>query len=94
MNVIKLFGSLRQHSPVSQIEASGETVGAALESVCSENLELRSAIFEDRHLRPHVRVMVDGRDIELSAGLDTPLTAGQSIAIFPPIAGGSHRQWR
>jgi molybdopterin synthase sulfur carrier subunit len=60
-----------------------------LQSLCAENIALSSAIFDGDHLRAHLRVLVNGRDIELAQGLDTRVDAHDQIAIFPPIAGGS-----
>ena len=80
---IKLFGGLRQKAGKSEQEATGATIREALESIFVEKDDLRAAIFDGDKLRPHIRVMVNGRDSELSDGLETAV-----FAIFPPIAGG------
>ena len=85
---VKLFGSLRDYVPAAQINVEGEKVRDILASLCSAHLELEQAIFDSQGLRPHVRVMVNGRDIEMAQGLDTPLEAADNLSIFPPIAGG------
>ena len=85
---VKLFGGLRQKAGASEKTASGATVREALESVCDDNDELRQAIFAGDTLRPHVRVMVNGRDSELAQGLETAVSDDDVIAVFPPIAGG------
>jgi molybdopterin synthase sulfur carrier subunit len=68
----------------------GETVRAVILALCVENTALKEAIFDGDVLRPHVRVMIDGRDIELAEGLETSLTGNEQVAIFPPIAGGDN----
>lgn len=88
MALIKLFGNLRRHVDNHQIECSGKSVYALLENLCAGNRPLRQAIFDGKSLRPHVRVTVNGHDIELAKGLDTAISANDQIAIFPPIAGG------
>ena len=88
MITVKLFGNLRDYTADSTIEAPGDTVRAVLFWLCESNNDLYQAIFDGDDLQPHVRVMIDGHDIELDAGLDTPVSASQQIAIFPPIAGG------
>jgi len=85
---VKLFGNLRDYTAESTIEAPGDTVGEVLLGLCESNQGLYRAIFEGEVLQPHVRVMIDGHDIELAAGLETPVVASQQIAVFPPIAGG------
>ena len=90
MPTVKLFGNLRRDANALEIIAPGETVRAVLQSLCAGNAALSSAIFDGAHLRAHLRVLVNGRDVELAQGLDTPLEAQDQIAIFPPIAGGTH----
>jgi molybdopterin synthase sulfur carrier subunit len=85
---IKLFGGLRQKSGRAELEVSGATIREALAIICTGNEKLREAIFNGHVLHPHVRVMVNGLDCELAQGLDTPISADDQIAIFPPIAGG------
>lgn len=86
--IIKLFGGLRQKAGGAEKAASGSTVREALENLCSGNDALQAAIFAGDELRPHVRVMVNGRDSELAQGLDTAVSDDDQIALFPPIAGG------
>jgi molybdopterin synthase sulfur carrier subunit len=88
MTTVRIFGNLRDYTADSTIETPGDTVREVLQKLCESNDGLYQAIFDGDALQPHVRVMIDGRDIELDAGLDTPVSASQKIAIFPPIAGG------
>ena len=41
-----------------------------------------------RKLRRIVHILVNGRSIDLTEGLKTPLKDGDVVAIFPPVAGG------
>ena len=89
MPVVKLFGNLRSQVGKSQLDVPGETVQAALDVICADNTALRAAIFvAGGKVRAHVRVMVNGHDIELAQGLETPVGAADQIAVFPPMAGG------
>jgi molybdopterin synthase sulfur carrier subunit len=88
MTVVKLYGNLRDFVAAPVTDVTGDTVRAVLMALSVENDALRDAIFNGDVLLPHVRVMIDGRDIELAEGLDTPLQGAEQIAIFPPIAGG------
>jgi molybdopterin synthase sulfur carrier subunit len=85
---IKLFGGLRQKAGGPVLNGSGSTIREVLESICDDNDSLREAIFDGNALRPHLRVMLNGHDCELVQGLETPVSAEDQIAVFPPIAGG------
>lgn len=88
MPYITLYGNLRRWAGVTQAQAGGATVRQAIETLCANNAALRDAILHHDALRAHVRVMVNGYDIELAQGLDTAVKADDQVAIFPPIAGG------
>jgi len=43
----------------------------------------------DGQLWRHVHVMVNGRDVPyLERGLHTPLSADDTLDVFPPVGGG------
>lgn len=44
---------------------------------------------EEGDLRPHLSIMRNGRDITFLEELDTELGDGDTLSIFPPVAGGS-----
>jgi MoaD family protein len=88
MAIVKLFGNLRAVAGTSLVEVPGENVGDLLQALCEKNEALREAIFDGATVRPFVRVMLDGQDIELAQGMNTQVSDSSSIAIFPPIAGG------
>ena len=91
MPLVKLFGNLRQFAGAKHLDLPGTTVREVLEVLCANDDTLRDAIFQaDEMLRPHVRVVVNGRDSELEQGLDTELDETDEVAVFPPIAGGTH----
>ncbi len=88
MPLVKLFGNLRTLARASEVQVSGERVGEVLANLIAQHPALEAAVLEGGALRPHVRVMVAGRDVELAQGLETPLAADAELAVFPPIAGG------
>jgi molybdopterin synthase sulfur carrier subunit len=88
MMQVKLFGNLRQHTGQLEVAASGTTIGAVLHELCATYPTLENAIFDGDQVQTHVRVMINGRDIELADGLNTKVSETDQIAVFPPIAGG------
>ena len=88
MPLIKFFGNLRQLAQASRLPVQGSSVRSLLDELCRQNQALSDAIFADGQLRPHVRVVVNGHDVALEQGLDTPLEENDQVAIFPPLGGG------
>lgn len=43
---------------------------------------------ETGHRLPHIRYMVNGRDIAFLDGMETELQAGDEVLILPPVSGG------
>jgi molybdopterin synthase sulfur carrier subunit len=95
---IRLFATLRHTAGTASVEvpqAEGDTVGAMLARLVDIHPELRPAIFDDGgQLAGHVRVIVNGREVRLLAGLDTPVQASDQISIFPPVGGGTSQATR
>ena len=89
---MKLFGNLRNVMGLAAghnaVDAAGATVGEVLRDLCTTYPALEEAIFDGRTLGSYIRVMINGRDIELLEGLDTEVSESDQVAIFPPIAGG------
>jgi molybdopterin synthase sulfur carrier subunit len=88
MPTVKLFGGLRNHIDSHELNIPGDTVGSVLDYLCQGRGDLKDALFDGSKLASHVRVMVNGRDIDLDQGLATKVSQEDQIAIFPPIAGG------
>jgi molybdopterin synthase sulfur carrier subunit len=88
MALVKLFGGLGRLTGGTAVDAPGGTVVAVLDYLCTAYPELETAVLDGGQLLPHVRVMVNGLDIELGAGIDTAVGENDTMAIFPPIAGG------
>ncbi|WP_229115510.1 ubiquitin-like small modifier protein 1 [Halapricum desulfuricans] len=62
------------------------TVGDVLEALAAEYSDL--VLYDDGTLREYVTVMRDGRDVTHIDGPDTELTGGETLSLFPPVAGG------
>ena len=72
-----------------QVEASGDTLGDALEQLFESYPALRERMIDtDGTLRRFVNVYVDDEDVRTRDGLDTPLDARSSVIVLPAMAGG------
>jgi molybdopterin synthase sulfur carrier subunit len=78
-----LFGGRERDLAVGE----GGTVRDALSLLCDTN-ERRREVFEGDALKPHLVVMVNGVHVESLRGLETPLSPGDTLAIFPMLGGG------
>ena len=68
--------------------SSPSSVRYLLKQVCTSQ-ERHENIFDDSNrLRSDVTILKNGRNIVFLDGLDTELTTGDKIAIFPPVVGG------
>jgi molybdopterin converting factor small subunit len=88
MATIKLYGAFRRHVTDWRQQIDAATVGEALRLLTADNPPLREGIFAGEGLRPHVRVVINGRDAALLGCLDTPLTPTDEVSVFSPIGGG------
>lgn len=67
----------------------GQTIRDMINAVIERHPDLQSRFFDDDgSLVPYIHIFMDGRNVRLLEGLDTPITPEARISIFPPIAGG------
>jgi sulfur-carrier protein len=72
------------------VEAGGESLRAALDDLTEQHPALRSRLLDDEgEINAFVNVYVEGEDVRVSGGLDTPLAADASVIVLPAMAGGS-----
>ncbi len=87
---VKFFATCRElfQAPERNVEIGGVgTVRTLLDDLC-DTPERRREIFAGRRLQPHLVVMVNGVHVQSLKGLDTELSAGDTVAVFPFVAGG------
>ena len=72
------------------VPSSADSVRKMLAHLVERFPDLRERLIDDEGaVRPYVAVMVNGRDIRHTGGLDTAIPSEASIDIFPPVAGGA-----
>ena len=67
------------------------TVRRLLEAAIALYPALYKELFDEHgQLYRHVHVLINGRDVlYLEAGMETPITAEDTVNIFPAVAGGA-----
>lgn len=67
----------------------GTTVGEVLAAIESEFPELAGDILdEEDEIKPQLSVLKNGREVIHIDGTATTLEDGDSLSVFPPVAGG------
>ena len=81
--LVKLFATLIEFTGKRKLEISGpKTVGGLL-----NELDRMFPGFK-KELEQGYIILVNGKNIEHLKGLDTPLSDGDTVSIFPPAGGG------
>jgi MoaD family protein len=78
-----LFGGRERDLVVGE----GATVRDALALLC-DSRERKREVFEGDDLKHHIVVMVNGVHVGSLRGLDTVLSPGDTLAVFPMLGGG------
>ena len=87
---VRLYATLRPIVGGRSVTLSddSDTVEELLTELVESFPDLRERLLDDSGVRPHVVVMVGGRDIRHLQGLATGLAGADGVDIFPPVAGG------
>jgi len=68
----------------------GATVGDVLAGLESEFDGLEGDLLDDEgEIRPQLSVLKSGREVEHMDGVETGLEDGDTLSVFPPVAGGA-----
>lgn len=88
---VRFFARFREllGTDIPALPAEGETIEGLVRKVAAKNREGYDAIFDgDGTIREFVIVLRNGKRVELPDAGKTPVTDGDEIAVFPPVAGG------
>ena len=87
----KLFADLAEIAGdrVVEVDAEpGDTVGDALDDLFAARPALRDRVLDDGEVADHINVLHNGDNIHHAGGLSTTVSAGDELALFPPVSGG------
>jgi sulfur-carrier protein len=92
MNV-NFYATLRQVVGAKSVDfdlAAGATIAQLLEEMIRSYPALHQELLNEQgKLFQHVHIFVNGRDVSfLDRGMETPLSEGDAIGVFPAIGGG------
>jgi MoaD family protein len=89
---LKFFATFREAVGSKLLDREGEagaTVGDLLEGLEHDYDGLSGELLVDGDLRPQINVLRNGREVLHQQGVDTPVEDGDTVAVFPPVAGGA-----
>ena len=91
--VVKFLATIRMITGESSIEllcTTHDNASTVMQRLIEKyGKKLEQAIMDGINLKPGIKIIINGRDIDYLNGLDTQLKHGDVIVIIPPIAGGS-----
>jgi molybdopterin converting factor small subunit len=70
------------------IQTDAGTVRDALNELVAQHPALASRVLDGDGVPSYLNVFVDGDDIRLLSGLDTPVAPAAKILLLPAVAGG------
>lgn len=85
MPTIKLYANLRTIAETKELFITGASLGACVTSLVEQIPALDGVILQNGQIRPHFVININGH---VAPVLDIPVNEEDTIAIFPPIAGG------
>jgi sulfur-carrier protein len=89
MATIKIPTPLRAYTGgEAQIDVTGDTIGAALNSLVETYPDLKQHLYNGDELRNFVNVFLGDEDVRFLDGMETEIDADDNLRIIPSIAGG------
>ena len=89
MATIRIPPVLRPEAGGSRsLEVEADTVREAFDQLVSTYPALRTRVLDGNGVPAFLNVFVDGEDVRLSDGLQTPVRAASTILLLPAVAGG------
>jgi molybdopterin synthase sulfur carrier subunit len=89
---LKFFATFRaavgQKIVHREYEGDSVTVGDVLHGLESEYEGLEGNLIEDGDIRDMLTILKNGREVVHLDGLATVLEDGDTLSVFPPVAGG------
>lgn len=91
---LRFFATFREavgSKDVSHEFEDGLVVREVLAELESSYGGLEGELLTDGGIKPHINVLLNGREVLHLDGPDTALEDGDTLSVFPPVAGGAER---
>ncbi|MFC7069549.1 ubiquitin-like small modifier protein 1 [Halobaculum lipolyticum] len=88
---LKFFATFREavgSKVVAREFADADTVGDVLAALEAEYEGLAGNLLVDGDLKPQINVLLNGREVLHMQGVETNVDDGDTLSVFPPVAGG------
>jgi len=92
---VRFFATLRDAAGKREVEVDAQGEGMDILNLMhflfgklGEDFKRAMLDPETGNIRRYIKIMVNGRDIELLNGLKTLIRDGDIVQVFPPIGGG------
>lgn len=88
---LRFFATFRQAVGRKTVEREfpdDAAVGDVLAALEAEYDGLAGNLLEDGDMAPMINVLLNGREVLHIDGVDTALSDGDTLSVFPPVAGG------
>lgn len=92
---LRFFATFREAVGSKTVErqfADGSTVAEVLSTLEADYDGLAGALLDDGDLKPHINVLLNGREVLHLDGIETTLSEGDTLSVFPPVAGGNEER--
>ncbi|WP_290817953.1 ubiquitin-like small modifier protein 1 [Halovivax sp.] len=87
----RFFATYREAVGRKELDWSADDdarVGDVLAALEAEYEGLEGRLIADGEIRPQLSVLRNGRDVAHQSGAATTLEEGDTLSVFPPVAGG------
>ncbi len=91
MFTVKYYANLRQVTGMKEdsIDSDEISVGQVVDLLSGKYGEsFQSLMLENGKLRNNVIILINGNNIIFGKGIEEKIKSGDSVDIFPPVAGG------
>ena len=89
MAKVHFTSNLRRHVDCPAVECQGATVREILDEVFKVNTRLETYVLDDqRAVRKHMRILVDGVAVKDLAGLTEAVGANSEVWVMQALSGG------
>ncbi|WP_129112870.1 ubiquitin-like small modifier protein 1 [Halegenticoccus tardaugens] len=88
---LRFFATFREAVGSKTIEREyedGATVGEVLAALEGEFDGLEGNLLANGDLKPQINVLKNGREVLHIDGIETDVGDGDTLSVFPPVAGG------